>query len=75
MMEQLIADMFQISLPTVSCETITWANYLLLILGKLPLWVSTEKMQSIKPEKLRRYCPNLRVIWTALRLLWQQSLP
>nr|XP_023664668.1 uncharacterized protein LOC111842372 [Paramormyrops kingsleyae] len=62
MKEQVIADMFQLSVPTVSRVTITWANYLFLILGTLPLWVSKEKVKSIMPEKFKRYCPNLCVI-------------
>ena len=49
MKEQVIADMFQVSLTTVSHVTITWANYLFFILGTLPLWVSREKVKSVMP--------------------------
>lgn len=62
MKEQVIADMFQISVTTVSRVTITWANYLFFILGMLPLWVSREKMKSVMPGKFKKYCPNVRVI-------------
>ena len=62
MKEQVIADMFQISLATVSRVTITWANYLFFILGTLPLWVSREKVKSVMPGKFKKYCPNVRVI-------------
>lgn len=53
--EQVIADMFQMSPSTVILVTITWANYLFLMLGTLPLWVSREKVKSIMPEKFKRY--------------------
>ena len=62
MKEQVIADMFQASLTTVSRVTITWANYLFFILGTLPLWVSREKVKSVMPGKFKKYCPNVRVI-------------
>lgn len=62
MKEQVIADMFQISVTTVSRVTITWANYLFFILGMLPLWVSREKVKSVMPGKFKKYCPNVRVI-------------
>lgn len=62
MKEQVIADIFQVSITTVSRVTITWANYLFFVLGTLPLWVSREKVRSSMPEKFKKYCPGVRVI-------------
>ena len=62
MKEQLIADMFEVSVATVSRVTITWANYLFLMLGSLPLWVRMEKVKSVMPAKFKLHCPNVRVI-------------
>lgn len=62
MKEQLIADMFQTSVATVSRVTITWANYLFFILGTIPLWLSRDKIRSVMPEKFKKHCPNVRVI-------------
>ncbi|XP_074528931.1 uncharacterized protein LOC141792065 [Halichoeres trimaculatus] len=61
MKEQLIADMFQTSVATVSRVTITWANYLFSILGTIPLWMSRDKIRSVMPEKFKKHCPNVRV--------------
>ncbi|XP_033501505.2 uncharacterized protein LOC117268876 [Epinephelus lanceolatus] len=62
MKEQLIADMFEVSVATVSRVTITWANYLFLMLGSLPLWVRMDKVKSVMPAKFKMHCPNVRVI-------------
>ncbi|XP_078804244.1 uncharacterized protein LOC144992347 [Oryzias latipes] len=62
MKEQLIADMFNVSVARVSRVTITWANYLFMMLSSLPIWISREKVKSIMPLKFQRYCPNVRVI-------------
>lgn len=62
MKEQVIADIFQVSITTVSRVTITWANYLFFILGTLPFWESREKVKSSMPGKFKKYCPGVRVI-------------
>ena len=56
MKEQVIANMFQVSVTTVNLVTITWANYLFFILETLPLWVRREKVKSIIPGKFKKYC-------------------
>ncbi|XP_078137150.1 uncharacterized protein LOC144537352 [Sander vitreus] len=62
MKEEVLADMFQVRLTTVTRVTITWANYLYFILGTLPLWASREKVKSVMPGKFKKCCPNVRVI-------------
>ncbi|KAK2820266.1 hypothetical protein Q5P01_023225 [Channa striata] len=62
MKEQLIADMFNVSIAAVSRVTITWANYLFIILSYLPIWISREKVKSSLPLKFRKHCPTVRVI-------------
>ncbi|XP_073697775.1 uncharacterized protein [Garra rufa] len=60
--EKVLADIFKISLSTVSRTIITWANYLYLILGSLPIWMSRQEVNSTMPEKFRQFCPEVRVI-------------
>ncbi|RXN15772.1 zinc finger protein 502-like isoform X2 [Labeo rohita] len=60
--EKVLADIFKISLSTVSRTIITWANYLSLILGSLPIWMSRQEVNSTMPEKFRQFCPEVRVI-------------
>nr|XP_033503863.1 uncharacterized protein LOC117270382 [Epinephelus lanceolatus] len=62
MKEQLIADMFEVSVATVSRVTITWANCLFLMLGSLSLWVRMDKVKSVMPAKFKMHCPNVCVI-------------
>ncbi len=58
----MLADIFKFSLSTVSHIIIMWANYLYLILGSLPIWMSRQEVNSTMPEKLRQFCPEMRVI-------------
>ncbi|XP_005162657.1 uncharacterized protein si:ch211-69l10.4 [Danio rerio] len=51
--EKMLADIFKISLSTVSRVIITWANYLYLIFGSLPVWMSRKQVNSTMPEKFR----------------------
>lgn len=60
--EQRLADMFQCSVATVSRLTITWANYLFMILGTVPLWIGREKIRSVMPANFKKHCSNVRVI-------------
>ncbi|XP_039518191.1 uncharacterized protein LOC120472185 [Pimephales promelas] len=62
MKEKVIADIFGISLTTVSRIIITWANYLFIVLGSVPIWMSREQVQATMPPKFTQYCPNVRVI-------------
>ncbi|XP_067280272.1 uncharacterized protein [Pseudorasbora parva] len=60
--EKVIADIFGISTTTVSRVIITWANYLYLVLGSLPIWMSRERVRATMPAKFVEYCSDLRVI-------------
>lgn len=62
MKEQLIADMFNVSIATVSRVTITWANYLFIVLSSINMWISREKVNASMPPKFQKYSPNVRVI-------------
>ena len=56
---QVAVGMFDVSIARVSRVTITWANYLQMMLGSLPIWISREKVKSTMPLKFQRYYPNV----------------
>ena len=60
--EQVIADIFQVSTSTVSRVIITWANYLFLVLGSIPIWMSRQQVALSMPKKYTLHSPKLRVI-------------
>ncbi|KAK0136696.1 THAP domain-containing protein 2 [Merluccius polli] len=60
--EKVLADMFQVSVSTVSRVIITWANYLYLLLGSLPIWMSKQQVKNTTPSKFVQYSPDVRVI-------------
>ncbi|CAM4577686.1 unnamed protein product [Leuciscus chuanchicus] len=60
--EKVLADMFQVSVSTVSRVVITWANYLYLLLGSLPIWMSKQQVKNTMPSKFMQYSPDVRVI-------------
>ncbi len=60
--EQVIADIFGVSVSTVSRTIITWANYLFFVWGLVPIWMSRQQIGSSMPENYRLFSPNLRVI-------------
>lgn len=60
--EQVIADIFGVSVATVSRAIITWANYLFFVLGSVPIWMSRQQICFSMPNKYSLFCPNLRVI-------------
>ncbi|CAM4642494.1 unnamed protein product [Leuciscus chuanchicus] len=60
--EKVLADMFQVSVSTVSRVVITWANYLYLLLGSLPIWMSKQQVKNTMPSKFVQYSPDVRVI-------------
>ncbi|XP_051527262.1 uncharacterized protein LOC127425374 [Myxocyprinus asiaticus] len=60
--EKVLADLFSVNLSTVSRIIITWANYLYLFLGSIPIWATREHVNSSMPKKYKECCPNLRVI-------------
>uniref|UniRef100_A0AAV2KM72 DDE Tnp4 domain-containing protein n=1 Tax=Knipowitschia caucasica TaxID=637954 RepID=A0AAV2KM72_KNICA len=62
MKEQLIADMFKVSISTVSRVTITWANYLFIVFSSINMWISREKVKASMPQRFVKRSPNVRVI-------------
>ena len=48
--ERDLAFRFSVSDEVVSDITITWANYLYLMLGSLPIWSSKEQIKQHLPE-------------------------
>ena len=60
--EKTLSSIFEVSLTTVSRTILTWTSYLFLVLGSLPLWMSSEQIQATMPEKFKAYCPTVRVI-------------
>ncbi len=65
--EQVIADIFRVSVATVSRTIITWANYLFFVWGSVPVWMSRQQIGSSMPENYRLFCPN-PAFWTCLSL-------
>jgi len=61
---------------SVSRIIITWASYLYLVLGSLPIWMSREQVKATMPEKFRQFCPEVRVIidYTEIRCQNPSSL-
>ncbi|XP_035282639.1 uncharacterized protein LOC118232112 [Anguilla anguilla] len=62
LLERVLAEVFGVSTSTVSRVIITWSNYLYLILGSVPLWMTQEQVRKTMPLKFQQYSPKLRVI-------------
>lgn len=60
--EQVITNIFQTPVSTVSCTIITWANYLFLVLGSVPIWLSRQQVALSMPEMYSLYSPKIHVI-------------
>ena len=62
LLEQDIADRFQVNIATISSKIITWANYLYFLLGSQPIWPTMESVEANMPAAFRDSFPNTRVI-------------
>lgn len=60
--EKVSADIFNVSTTTVSRVIITCANFLYLVLGSLPIWMTKEQVRATMPAKFKEYFPDFRVI-------------
>lgn len=60
--DQELADKFGVSQSTVSRNTITWANFLYILLGSQPLWPTRQQVQDYMPSSFRALYPNTRVV-------------
>ena len=54
--EKVIVDIFGISTTTISRVIIIWANYLYLVLGSSPTWMSREQVQATMPARFTLHC-------------------
>ena len=60
--ERDLAHRFSVSVSTVSDVFITWANYLYIMLGSLPLWPSRDKIKQHLPDSFKGRYENVRGI-------------
>ena len=60
--ERDLAHRFNVSVGTVSDIVITWANYLYLVLGSLPIWPSKDKIKQHLPESFKGRYESVRGI-------------
>lgn len=56
------ADIFGVSLATVSRNIITWTNYLFFLFGLVPIWISRQQIGFSISQNYKLFSPNLRVI-------------
>ena len=49
-------------MATVSGKIIGWANFLSVVLGHIPIWLSKETIQKMMPQTFRDLYPETRVI-------------
>ena len=57
-----LAHRFDVSVSTVSDMVVTWANYLYILLGSLPVWPSKEKIKENLPDSFKGKYENVRGI-------------
>ncbi|KAK2557025.1 hypothetical protein P5673_020874, partial [Acropora cervicornis] len=60
--ERDLAHIFDVSVSTVSDLVVTWANYLIMLLGSLPVWPSKEKIKEHLPDSFKGKYENVRGI-------------
>ena len=58
--ERDLAHRFDVSVSTVSDVVVTWANYLYILLGSLPVWPSKEKIKEHLPDSFKGKKENVR---------------
>ena len=62
LLEQDLSVRFNCSLPTVSRKFVTWLNLLYVVLGRMPIWLSRQVIDSKMPKGFRTMYPSTRVI-------------
>lgn len=65
---QVLADTFNISLPTVSRIFISWINFLYFMLGSFCIWPSREKIRQHAPASFKAHYPKCRSIVDATEI-------
>ena len=66
--ERDLAFRFHVSVRTVSDILITWTNYLYIMLGSLPVWVSKEKIFQNLPESFKGKNEDVRGIFYCIEI-------
>lgn len=61
-LDQDLADKFRVSQSTVSRNTLTWANFLYVVLGSQSIWPSREQVKKYMPQSFRVMYPDTRVV-------------
>ena len=59
--EQDLSIRFGVSMATVSRKIIGWANFLYIVLGHIPIWISKETIQEMMPQTFRDLYPETRL--------------
>ena len=62
LLEQDLAVRFNCSVSTVSRKLLTWANFLYFVLGRIPIWLSRQKIDSLMPDCFKTLYPKTRII-------------
>ena len=73
LLEQDIAQRFQVSQPTVSRIICTWINFLFLKLKEIPLWPPKDLVQMNMTTEFQKKYPSTRVIIDATEIFIEQS--
>lgn len=61
--ERDLAHRYGVSVATVSDVLVTWVNYLYIMLGSLPIWVSKDKIKDYLPEGFKGQYQDIRGIF------------
>ena len=61
--ERDLAHRYGVSVATVSDILVTWVNYLYIMLGSLPIWVSKDKIKKYLPEGFKGQYQDIRGIF------------
>ena len=57
--ERDLAHIFDVSVSTVYDVVVTWANYLYILVGSLPVWPSKEKIKEHLPDSFKGKYENV----------------
>lgn len=66
--ERDLAHRYGVSVATVSDILVTWVNYLYIMLGSLPIWVSKDKIKKNLPEGFKGQYQDIRGIFDCTEL-------
>lgn len=59
---KVLASIFSVSLPHVIRIVTTWANYLYILLGSIPIWMTKDQVWATMPPKVLKTYHKVRVI-------------